>query len=255
MRLKIKFHHAEKPFITLPCHYNEAVQGFIYHHLEAHIAKKIHDRGFKDPETERRFKFFTFSRLIPDDGAQIKDGKIKLHGPLNLVISSPINDFIQSFAMNLMKAGEFVFAEEKMILTSVQVEAIPEYREKIYVKTLSPITVYSTLKTSDGRKKTYYYSPFEREFEKLVIDNLNKKLRALTGKEAQEGSIKPFRVNSRNQRIVIYKNTVIKGWDGVFEMTLPPELFTIAFDTGVGAKNSQGFGCIEVWRIEEKMNI
>ncbi|WP_353685112.1 CRISPR-associated endoribonuclease Cas6 [Thermodesulfovibrio sp. 3907-1M] len=250
MRLKINFYHPEKSFITLPCHYNEAVQGFIYHHLEVHIARELHDRGFKDPETKRRFKFFTFSRLIPEDGSQIKDGRIYLHGNINLVISSPLNDFIQSFAMNLMKSGEFMLAGERMILASVQVEALPEYREKIYVKTLSPITVYSTLNTPDGRKKTYYYSPFEREFEKLIIDNLNKKMRTLMEKTAQSGSVKPFRVSSGNQRVVMYKHTVIKGWDGVFELALPPELFALAFDTGLGAKNSLGFGCIELWRSE-----
>ncbi len=84
-----------------------------------------------------------------------------------------------------------------MLLSSVQVEAVPEYKEKIYVKTLSPITVYSTLNTSDGRKKTYYYSPFEREFEELVIKNLQTKLRIWQGKTVFEGSIKPYKVSSK----------------------------------------------------------
>jgi CRISPR/Cas system endoribonuclease Cas6 (RAMP superfamily) len=30
-------------------------------------------------------------------------------------------------------------------------------------------------------------------------------------------------------------------------MSLHPELFALAFDAGLGAKNSLGFGCIEVW--------
>ncbi|MGC8993722.1 MAG: CRISPR-associated endoribonuclease Cas6, partial [Candidatus Aenigmatarchaeota archaeon] len=28
----------------------------------------------------------------------------------------------------------------------------------------------------------------------------------------------------------------------------PEELFPIAFSCGLGAKNSQGFGCIGIWR-------
>jgi CRISPR-associated endoribonuclease Cas6 len=34
----------------------------------------------------------------------------------------------------------------------------------------------------------------------------------------------------------------------VFELNLPQELFNMAFETGIGAKNSLGFGCIEVWK-------
>ncbi|MEN2985444.1 MAG: CRISPR-associated endoribonuclease Cas6, partial [Thermodesulfovibrionaceae bacterium] len=212
------------------------------------LATKIHNQGFIDPNTKRNFKLFTFSRLIPLDKAKVKDGKITFYGSVSLIVASPISEFIQSFATNLIKAGYINLLDQTLILDSVTVEGLPEYREKILVKTLSPITVYSTLITADGRRKTYYYSPFEEDFEKLVIENLSKKLRALTGKTLLEGSIRPYRVNSKNQRIVLYKNTVIKGWDGIFELRLPEELFQLAFDAGLGGKNSQGFGCVEAWK-------
>jgi len=247
MRLKIRL-SSEKPFINLPCNYNEIIQGFIYNNLDSWFAKELHDKGFKDPETQRKLKFFTFSRLIPDKRSYIKDGQIHLQGNITLVISSPFNNFIQSFAMNLLKAGTLKLSNEDLILLSVQVEGLPEYQEKIYVRTLSPIVVYSTLQTHNGRKKTYYYSPFEAEFEEQLIINLQRKLRTWSGDSTLSGSIRPYKVSSKNQRVVIYKNTVIKGWDGIFELTLPEGLFTIAFEAGLGAKNSLGFGCIEVWR-------
>jgi CRISPR-associated endoribonuclease Cas6 len=132
-------------------------------------------------------------------------------------------------------------------IISVEVEPVPAYREKVIVKALSPITVYSTLMTPDGRKKTYYYNPFERDFQDLIIKNLQRKVRTWLGVESGNGSIKPHRVSARNERIVIYKSTVIKGWDGLYELHLPPEQFQMAFDAGLGSKNSQGFGCVEVW--------
>lgn len=248
MRVKINFRDEQNEFFKLSCHYNEIIQGFIYRHLDTWISEHIHEEGFKDPNTQRKFKLFTFSRLIPEGRFDIRDGNIRIYGNVNLTVASPIGEFIQSFAMNLIKAQEFQLADQNLILNSVTIEGLPEYREKVLVKALSPITVYSTLLTQDGHKKTYYYSPFEEDFEKLVIENLSKKLRALTGEEIKEGSIKPVKVNSRNQKIVIYKGTVIKGWDGIFELRLPQKLFNLAFDTGLGAKNSQGFGCIEVWR-------
>jgi len=151
-------------------------------------------------------------------------------------------------ANHLIREQTIKLGKETFLIDSISIEAPPPYKEKVLVRALSPITVYSTLSTPNGKRKTYYYSPFEEEFETLVIENLNKKYRALTGKEASfSGSVKPFKVSSRNQRIVIYKGTVIKGWDGVYELSLPPELFSLAFEAGLGSKNSQGFGCIEVW--------
>ncbi|RLI91606.1 MAG: hypothetical protein DRO89_03615 [Candidatus Altiarchaeales archaeon] len=38
---------------------------------------------------------------------------------------------------------------------------------------LSPLTVYSTLTTGDGKKKTYYYSHYEPDFEELIDRNLS----------------------------------------------------------------------------------
>lgn len=46
--------------LRLPRQYNELLQGFLYHHLEAELAKRLHDEGFSDPESRRRMKFFTF---------------------------------------------------------------------------------------------------------------------------------------------------------------------------------------------------
>lgn len=49
--------------------------------------------------------------------------------------------------------------------------------------------------------------------------------------------------------IIKYKGTVIKGYSGDFILKGNPELIKLAYDTGLGSKNSQGFGCIEVmWK-------
>ncbi|MEZ0344475.1 MAG: CRISPR-associated endoribonuclease Cas6 [Caldimicrobium sp.] len=247
MRLKIKLSPLNKDGIILPIQYNEILQGLIYRSLEKGLSAKIHDFGFEDPKTKRKFKLFTFSRLLSSQRPRFNNGKIHFSGDLALVVASPVKEFIQSLAQSILMSEFITFGEEKALLQAVEVLALPNYQEKVFVKTLSPITVYSTLKTPQGKKKTYFYSPFEREFEDLIIDNLNKKLRALGNKGEFKGAVKPFRVGTRNQRVILYKNTVIKAWDGIFELSLPKELFEIAFTCGLGAKNSQGFGCIELW--------
>jgi len=254
LRLKITLRpHKDSPAV-LPVNYNELIQGFIYRHLDEYLATELHEEGVKDPESRRRFKFFTFSRLIPHEKPRIEKGQIFFSSPIILIIGSPLKEFIQSMANHLIKAEIIKLGNETFLIESIAVEAPPSYSEKVLVRALSPITVYSTLSAPNGKKKTYYYSPFEEEFESLIIENLNKKYRALTGKKASfSGSVKPFKVSSRNQRIVIYKGMVIKGWDGIYEVSLPPQLFPLAFEAGLGAKNSQGFGCIEVWEGERNL--
>jgi CRISPR-associated endoribonuclease Cas6 len=111
--------------------------------------------------------------------------------------------------------------------------------------TLSPITVYSTLYTAEGRKKTYYFSPYEQEFSQLVSINLARKYRAYKGEDVQDNvSITP--IGRPRERIVLFKGTVIKAWTGRFIVKGDERLIEIAYEAGIGSKNSAGFGMVEV---------
>lgn len=245
MRLKIKFKSCSE-ISVLPLHYNHIVQAFIYQNLDEPIAEKLHNEGFKDPASKRQIKFFTFSRLISTEKVKIREGHIVFHGDVYLVVASPYSEFIQSFATNLIKKTNIELGNETFELASIEVEPPPEYAEEVLVKTLSPITVYSIVLTLDGKKKIYYYSPFEEDFEKLLLKNLQRKARIWFGKDIYGGSIKPFKVTKKDEKILLHHGNLVKGWDGVFELSLPPELFQLAFEAGLGAKNSSGFGCIEI---------
>jgi CRISPR/Cas system endoribonuclease Cas6 (RAMP superfamily) len=61
MRLKLRLGAQGEPF-RVPRHYNYPLQSLIYRYLDAHLATQLHDVGFGDGA--KRFKFFTFSRLI-----------------------------------------------------------------------------------------------------------------------------------------------------------------------------------------------
>jgi CRISPR-associated endoribonuclease Cas6 len=243
MRLKIKF--VTKAGLVLPIHYNEIIQGFIYKNLHPEVAKKVHDEGFKDPETGKIFKFFTFSRLIPENKPVINKNSIIFKSSVNLIVSSIYKDFIKSLVENLLSKNSISLENQEILINSLEILPLPEYKEKIRVRTLSPITVYTTF-NENNKKKTYYYNPKEKDFCERLLENLKDKVRIWYGETISEGEIKFIKLTYKKERIVMYKNTIIKGWDGVFELKLPKELFEMAFLTGLGAKNSAGFGCIEV---------
>jgi|Deesub1362A_J573_1020465.scaffolds.fasta_scaffold01513_13 CRISPR-associated endoribonuclease Cas6 len=244
MRIKIKFY--ADGLISLPLHYNYLIQSFIYRNIDEKLSQFLHEKGFIDKK--RRFKGFTFSRLMAKERKiDSQKGKIILKPPFELVISSPINQFIQSFAEEIIRKESLQLGKSKVYFESINVYAHPEIGKELRVKMLSPVTTYSTLCKSDGRKKTYYYSPFESEFSNLVRENLHKKCRAYFGEEcAGQFAIEPERVAKRDEKIILYKGTVIKAWMGVYRLSGTPELLKLAYDAGIGSKNSQGFGCFEL---------
>ena len=250
MQLKLRF-SIRAGELTLPLNYNELLQGFIYRHLEADLAARLHDEGFPDPCGRRKLKLFTFSRLL---GRWKRSGdRIAFLEAVELVVASPWDEFVASLSTNLLSAEELRLNGQEVFLEELRVEPVPEYRESVTVKTLSPVTIYSTLFGPGGRKKTYYYNPFEEEFSELLVRNLARKARVWYGKEVEaEGEIRPVKVSKRDEHVLMYKGTVIKAWSGIYELRLPEELFRMAFAAGLGAKNSQGFGCIEVWRPTSK---
>lgn len=115
----------------------------------------------------------------------------------------------------------------------------------IRVKMLSPVVMYSTAKSESGRSYTYYYSPFEPRFAGLIGANLVKKYLLIHGRraEAESFAIRPADVGEKDFKITRYKDTIIKGWLGEYHLSGDPGLLQVALDAGLGAKNSQGYGC------------
>lgn len=262
MRVKITLEPTDGR-LTLPVHYNHVVQGFIYHQLGQSLATEVHDRGYQFEK--RSFRFFNFSRLLGETRISPNDAQVREYrGPVTLWVASPLTKILESFVSHLARAGQAMLGNNDVRITAVEVpfQDANGANRAIRVRTLSPITVYSTLLTGDGRKKTYYYSPQEPEFSQQIGANLAKKRIALkesvefrvSSSESSHSSLatpdsslvlRPIRVSTRDQHVVYYRDTVVKAWSGIYELTGDSELIRLAFDAGLGAKNSQGFGMIE----------
>lgn len=252
MRIKITFVPVDNKLI-LPIHYNHIIQGMIYHNLGNALSQWYHDQGFA--YYKRRFKLFTFSRLFVRNREYLTDQrKIIVKGPTDLWISAMEKEFLESLVLYLLKRDEIVLAGQKCYLKCVETKNFENEAEKrvkrVVVETMSPVTVYRTVE-GKSKNKTKYVSPYEDEFESLIIDNLARKAKAYyrmsdkeIGKVKSKMSVKMLEVN---RKIVTYfKKVVIEAWDGVFELRLPKEYFTLAYNAGLGSKNSQGFGMIKI---------
>jgi len=231
--------------LKLPLQYNHALQGFIYRHLSPELSNFLHKEGFL--YEKRRFKLFTFSNLMGRYRIRKEERTIEFSPPFKLVVSSPVERFIQELAETLLKRPEIDLKGQDVFIESIEVHAAPTIDSELLVKMLSPMTMSSTLKTADGRTKRYYYSPFERDFSPLVEVNARKKYEAFY-KAPADGlklEVTPERVNKNCEKILNFKDTVIKAWTGIYRLKGSPELLHTAYDCGLGGRNSQGFGMVE----------
>lgn len=248
MRLRISL-EAENGSLDVPVHYNHLIQGMIYAHLDNALSEWLHDKGHA--YGERRFKLFTFSRLFGKREA--RNGRMTFSSPVHFYLSSVDAQVLGSLAEHLLMKPTVRLGSTRCRVQEVGVEPEPKIdaAKPIIVKVLSPITAYSTLTTADNRKKTYYYAPQEREWSESLVANIGRKAKSL-GWEAdvdddlRDAWVRPRRVQMTDQKILDFKGTVIKGWTGLYEVRMPEPYFRLAYDSGFGAKNSQGFGMVGV---------
>ncbi len=243
MRVTLELGYEEAK-LSLPVHYNYLVQGFLYGNITDELGAFLHNEGFV--YEKRRFKMFTFSRLRGE--YELKGNRIEFRSQsIRLTMSSPYGRFIEEFANTLLKKEVLELGGSKIYVASIRVHPEPAIGVEMEVKTLSPVVVYSTLQTKEGKKKTYYYSPYEAEFEEQVDKNLRKKYVAFYGKKTSTRKLKLKTVGRAKEKIVKYRGTVIKGWMGRFVLKGDKKLLKLGYDCGIGSKNSQGFGMVEVW--------
>lgn len=249
MRLIITLEPVKTPFIV-PVHYNYMLQSFIYRHLFRSVAKQLHEIGF--PLGKRTFRLFVFSRLFGE--FKRVDDKFLYNGRVSFQIASPKTELLSSFVSCILK-NQFKFGNNLCNVINIEVKENQLTDQEMLIKAISPITVYRTLLTPEKKKKTYYYSPFEKEFSQLCHQNLLKKYQLVKNEPfpehnttAVDFAIIPEKVSKKNEHIILYKDTVIKAWSGIYCIKGSPELLKIAFDCGLGAKNSQGFGMIECYK-------
>jgi len=251
MRIVIRL-EPENGELPLPIQYNHLVQAMIYQSLDKALAEWLHERGY--PYGKRRFKLFTFSRLMAPKKYRYFDRENKLiifKGPISLKVASVEIDILESLAVYLVRNRTAKLNGVECLFSSIEVEMPVKADGPIVVRTLSPITVRRTLYTKEGKQKSYYYNPKEREFEQLILDNLRRKAKAYyKGKKdlpsLDNAYIMPIKIG--REAVVNFKGTIVKGWMGIFEINFPEPYFTLAYDSGLGSKNSQGFGMVEVVR-------
>lgn len=264
MRLEIKLKTLQP--LDLPAHYNSQVQNFIYTYIEPEISNYLHEQGFTS--SGKKFKLFTFSRLR----GVFKRYKSKEKKQWRIVFTDTITFDIASIdkqeimqdhaphqADGLLSLANFLLTTQDHVcihytpcdVLSVNIKKAPRINpnEPVTFEMLSPVTTHSTFHYTDGQKGTYYYMPFEKDWEEMLLNNLKAKAKAIgwdVEKQDFKGSyIKPINVTKKEKVVANIEGFWVEAWMGEFEMLLPEDYMWLAYKTGLGNRNSMGFGMIE----------
>ena len=230
--------------LILPIHYNYLIQSAIYHSIDDKLAKFLHEQGYTT--NNRKFKMFSFSILQGNYRMEKEYKTIRFEGEVKLTVTSPVEDFCQTLVNILLTRGSIRLGSKDVEVIKVYTRKELVEKENIKLRTLSPIVLYSTMFRLDGRKYTVYFEPGDPDYVRLLNDNLKKKYKAFWGMEPPAEDIKVISLGWQKMRIINYKGTTIKGYSGKLKLMGPVPLLQLAVDGGLGGKNSQGFGCVEL---------
>jgi len=251
MRLKIELMSIKEPRIFLPTGFNSFIQAFIYNNLPIDDAKWLHEKGFK--LEKQTFKLFTFSSFLEKAIYDRKYGFFIFPQTISFYISSPVEWILEYMAKTILVNSNLFIGNNKLIVSSIGIcPSVKIYKNRIDIKAITPIEVHTTLKTDDNKNKTYYYSPFEKEFSEMVDSNLKKKWHSLFQKECPHNiKIFPLFKSENYERIIFFgndnKRTIIKGWIGPYTLESDNiDFLRFAYDSGIGSKNSQGCGMFNI---------
>ncbi len=223
----IRLQYGGKPF-QVPIHYNLLIQAYVYR-IMGDYAPFVHDVGFR--RGKNQFKLFVFSRLF---GNFRREGS-RLHytPPITLYLATPIEEIGR--AMIEGAAGDGVI--EGLFLERMEVITPDVSSNEMQLKTLSPIAV----RVKDGNRHVYL-SPGDERFVSLVMKNLKDKYEIVSG-SPYRGEIH-IRFTRWRKRIIYFKGVPVEAYDSTVFIRASQDMIGIAMETGMGSRNSQGFGMV-----------
>jgi CRISPR-associated endoribonuclease Cas6 len=257
MRIRIEAQSALGKFI-LPQGYNPYVQGLV----NACIPEDIKWSGIATGTEEAHFKLFTFSQLYAKSVERIDvapreeaeaDGRVHyqlvMSSPVWFYLSSPSPEFIQALAPRLEQAHDLHL--ERNLVQSVRVSAaypaaIPTHGLVTWrIRTISPITVYQS--ENKDSNSAHYFAPDDPLFSKIVLDNAVRKYYAWTQEKApSDGFSISCLDRTPHLAVISFKDTPVHGYTGRFQLTGDAKLLSFLYESGLGGKNSHGFGMFDI---------
>ena len=248
-----------------PYNYQYALHSSIYslmNESSSEYSKFLHDNGYVKDGINKKFKFFSFSKLKFFPKKRDREGFYNVK-KIQFVFTSFMDESLKHLILGGFSSQKIklMLNGQKCVFTIVNVDIQPEpifgNREKFIC--LSPIAVTTIRIGKNGKRKQHFLNYMIPEERNHFIHNLKKNL---INKYETINNIKyqklndPFNFNfdinyitkrmGNITKLMEFKNEIkIKAMEAPFSIEADPELIKIGYECGWGEKNSAGFGCVE----------
>lgn len=236
MQLLITLSNPNRVAFPLAC--NHQIQSAIYGAIrrDAELAEFIHERGFGGGEDI--FKLFTFGNL--NGACRIEGKSIRFFSDIELEIRSVSRELCAALNNALLPGENLRLFSTALSIKKTELAVRHIECDSAVVKTASPIVA----KRKCG-EKTVYYSPEQNEFAELININFIKKYAVFYGEPPKQRIVISPRGASKKV-VTEYKKYYITAYAGEFELSGNAESLDFLYNTGLGSKNSQGFGMFDI---------
>jgi len=256
--MRIRFQLTPPGAVWLPWNHQYALSSAIYAtiaYASPGFSTFLHDRGFI--ADGKRFRLFTFSSLRGKTLDRTSFGLL-MQSPIELLCSSPVPEFVRAVAEGALQVGILKVGDVKLPVKQVETLPDPDFSSRMIFRPLSPVTVSTGRVDPDGKMRATYLAPDDPAFYEHLSANLVRKYEALNKKSPEDVDVK-FKLapnlipeNRRLSKLVDIKGIKVRGWLVPIEAEGNPELLRLAYETGLGEKNSAGFGMLEAVELNQK---
>lgn len=249
MQFLLTFHPTTD--FSLPLSYHSIVQGTIYNILSKNptYSTFLHDKGFE--ANTHAFKLFVFSLL--EGPFQVKDKSIYFTDDFTLEIRSPMQEFCNILAASLLDTDSVTFGHTQANLVDISIRKEKITQSEIRITTASPICLSTTYYDEAKKRKTRYLQPTDPDFNHALNHNFESKLLAAENRKPYSKieclpSLKDSATLPSNWKYLtrFANRTIIEAWRGFYTLSGDPRDLQFLYDTGLGSRNSQGFGMIRL---------
>ena len=256
MRFKITLNRTGRQKM-LPMDYQYYLSAWIYKVIgkaDPEFSTFLHSEGYT--VGNKRFKLFTYSPLNFGRPTLWKEKSLfEIHtDQLYLCVSFHLAQAAEKFIIGLFNNQEVYVGDQfnglDLVVTKVERLPEPTLNSTMSYRAVSPVVI--SLR-SENSKYAQYLSPVENNYIDLLRQNLCNKYDSIPNVDPLSKDMSfEFKLNSEpKSKLVTVKpytteQSKVRGFVFDFTLTCPMEIHRLILSSGIGEKNSMGFGWVEV---------
>ena len=206
----------------LPIAYQQLTQGALYAAWRGSYPQ-LHDDGFDGDG--QIFRLFTFGPL--EGRYRVQGNEITFTDLVRLEVRSPVEDLLYALGKSLTENSALRLGRCVLPLRDLYSEDHYWFAAPLPVRMVSPLTLHKSLPGG----KTLFLRPDDDAFAAQLIANTDPSV-----------TLCPMGTRLPRKRVTQFKGIYLTGWDGDFLLDGNPETLCLLYQTGLGDRNSQGFG-------------